>query len=365
MEANPTPESKPLSPSSRLGSILKQYSGERHIVAIRGYPDPDSIGSAMAHAYICQRFDIEPLILYFDDISHHENRALVKRLAIEMVRFADGVDLGSFDRIAVVDTQVIDFPPALQHLPVVSVVDHHKLLLETSADFVDIREDCGATCSIYAEYLSENIAALDRENPYCAKLCSALLYGIRSDTDDYLRARELDYRGAAFLAPYADHELLTAISLQNISPRTMEITQRAYAERAIADTFLLAGATYVRDEDRDSIGQAADYLLRREGIDTVLCFGIVNNQYIDGSLRTLSDVVDPDRFIKELFGNDPMGVPYGGGRADKGAFKIDLGILAKCDDKDLLWKLVRKTIEDLFFNKIGVNQEEVTHSKTA
>ena len=364
MEANPTPAPKNQSPGSRLGNILEQYRGERHIVAIRGYPDPDSIGSAMAHAFICQRYDIEPLILYFDDISHHENRALVKRLAIEMVRFTEGIDLTHFDRIAVVDTQVIDLPGTLRQLPLVSVVDHHKLSLEIQADFIDVREDCGATCSIYAEYLSESPSTLDRENPFCAKLCSALLYGIRSDTDDYLRAREVDYRGAAFLAPYADHELLTAISLQNISPRTMEITQRAYAERAIADTFLLAGAGYVRDEDRDSIGQAADYLLRREGIDTVLCYGIVNNQYVDGSLRTLSDVVDPDRFIKELLGNDPTGVPYGGGRADKGAFKIDLGILAKCDDKDLLWQLVRKTIEELFFTKIGVNHEEVTHSKT-
>ena len=127
--------------------------------------------------------------------------------------------------------------------------------------------------------------------------------------------------------------------------------------------FLLAGAGYVRDEDRDSIGQAADYLLRREGIETVLCYGIVNNQFVDGSLRTLSDVVDPDRFIKELLGNDPTGTPYGGGRADKGAFKIDLGIFARGEDKSLLWQLVRKTVEELFFNKIGINREDVTYSK--
>ena len=93
---------------------------------------------------------------------------------------------------------------------------------ETEADFVDIREDSGATCSIYSEYLAEGIVPLDRENPNCSKLCSALLYGIRSDTDDYLLARELDYRAAAFLAPYADHELLMAISLQNISPREID-----------------------------------------------------------------------------------------------------------------------------------------------
>ena len=43
----------------------------------------------------------------------------------------------------------------------------------------------------------------------------------------------------------------------------MEITQRAYANKVIADTFLIAGAGFVQEEDRDSIGQAADYLLQR------------------------------------------------------------------------------------------------------
>lgn len=344
-------------PADRLRLILAAHRGEKHVIAIRGYPDPDSIGSAMAHAYLCQQFDIEPTILYFDDISHQENRALVKKLSIEMVRFADGVDLSAFDRMAIVDTQVLELPPEVERVPMVSVVDHHKPQGEVEAEFVDIRDDAGATCSIYAEYLSAGLGVMDPANPTCGKLASALLYGIRSDTDDYLLAREIDYRAAAFLAPYADHDLLMAISMQSVSPRTMEITQRAYANKVIADTFLISGVGYVRDEDRDSIGQAADYLLRREGIDTVICYGIVNNQFVDGSLRTRSDVVDPDRFLKELLGADAHGIPFGGGRSEKGAFKIHLGPFASCGDRDLLWRMVQRTVEDLFFNKIGISRE--------
>jgi nanoRNase/pAp phosphatase (c-di-AMP/oligoRNAs hydrolase) len=171
-------------------------------------------------------------------------------------------------------------------------------------------------------------------------------------------AREIDYRAASYLAPYADHELLMSISMQSISPRTMEITQRCFANKVIADTFMIAGAGFVREEDRDSIGQAADYLLQREGIDTVLCYGIVNNQFIDGSLRTTSNVVEPDRFIKELLGKGPHGEFYGGGRADKGAFKVDLGLFSNNTDRELLWNISKKTVEDLFFNKIGINAEE-------
>lgn len=344
-------------PAARLRQVLDGHRGERHFVAIRGYPDPDSIASAMAHAFICQQFDIEPTIIYFDDISHHENRALVKKLSIEMVRYTEGLDLSGYQRTAIVDTQTVELPSELQTIPLVSIVDHHKLQGDVRAEFVDIREDAGSTCAIYAEYLAAALAPMTEDNAYAAKLASALLYGIRSDTDDYLLAREVDYRAAAFLAPFADHELLLSISRQSVSPRTMEITQRAYANKVIADTFLIAGVGYVRDEDRDSIGQAADYLLRREGIDTVICYGIVNNQFVDGSLRTTSNVVDPDRFLKELLGADTHGVAFGGGRADKGAFKIPLGPFAHCGDRDLLWRVVQRTIEDLFFNKIGVNRD--------
>ena len=73
-------------PRRNLGDILKQYSGQKHIIAIRGFPDPDSIGSAMAHAFIAQNYDIETIILYFDDISHQENRALVKKLAKKLAK---------------------------------------------------------------------------------------------------------------------------------------------------------------------------------------------------------------------------------------------------------------------------------------
>jgi len=89
----------------------------------------------------------------------------------------------------------------------------------------------------------------------------------------------------------------------------------------------------------------------------VISFGIVNNQFVDGSLRTTSDVVEPDRFLKDLFGVDAHGVPYGGGRTDKGAFKIPLGPFSRCGDRELLWRTASRTIEDIFFNKIGITRE--------
>jgi nanoRNase/pAp phosphatase (c-di-AMP/oligoRNAs hydrolase) len=341
--------------SARLAQVLETHRGERHMIAIRGYPDPDSIGAAMAHAHICAHFGIESMILYFDDISHQENRALVKKLEIQMVRYTPGLDLEGFHRIAIVDTPRIELPSEVGRMPFVSVVDHHKSQ-DFDAEFKDVREDAGSTCSIYAEYLEDGIAPLERDDASSGHIASAMLYGIRTDSDDFQLAREIDFRAAAFLVPYADRDLLLSISMQKISPRTMEVTQRAYANKVIVDTFLISGVEYVRDEDRDSIGQAAEYLLLREGIDTVLCYGIVNNSFVDGSLRTRSSTVDPDRFIKDLLGADANGNFYGGGRTDKGAFKIPLGPFSHCGDKDILWRMVQRTIEDLFLQRVGTNR---------
>jgi len=341
--------------SSRLARVLETHRGERHMIAIRGYPDPDSIGAAMAHAHLCAHFGIDSMILYFDDISHQENRALVKKLEIQMVRHTPGLDLEGFHRIAIVDTPRIELPSEVGRLPFVSVVDHHKSQ-DVDAEFKDVREDAGSTCSIYAEYLEDGIAPLEREDASTGRIASTMLYGIRTDSDDFQMAREIDFRAAAFLVPYADRDLLLSISKQKISPRTMEVTQRAYANKVIVDTFLISGVEYVRDEDRDSIGQAADYLLLREGIDTVLCYGIVNNSFVDGSLRTTSSTVDPDRFIKDLLGADAHGNFYGGGRTDKGAFKIPLGPFSQCGEKDTLWRMVQRTIEDLFLQRVGTTR---------
>jgi nanoRNase/pAp phosphatase (c-di-AMP/oligoRNAs hydrolase) len=94
-------------------------------------------------------------------------------------------------------------------------------------------------------------------------------------------------------------------------------------------------------------------LLRHEGVETAIVFGIVYGDSVDGSLRTSSAKIDPDRWIKEVFGQDSAGKHYGGGRRNKGGFRIPLGLLAKCTDRKALWRLGEQTILELIHNKIG------------
>ncbi len=339
-------------------STLKKAENQSVLVVIKGYPDPDSIASSLAFQFIGGFYGIESTILHFDEISHQENKALVKKLGIELVQYEDGFDFSSYKYLVFNDTQTTDLPIVLpKEMSPLILVDHHKNLDVKEAIFTDIRENSGSTCAIYTEYLIQGPVNLEAGDSEAVRLATALMHGIRSDTDNFILANEIDFLAAAYLGHLTDRDLLSIISHQSISAKTMDITQTALEKKVIKGTYLFAGVGFVREEDRDGIAQAADYLLRREGIETVIVFGVVGNRYIDGSLRTTSHTLDPDKWIKDLFGVSEEGKPYGGGRRDKGGFQLPLSVFSRCKDKDLLWKVAEHTIEDIFYKKIGINRE--------
>ncbi len=344
--------------SEALFRVLEQARGKRLLICIKGYPDPDNIASSLALSWLAHGHDIFTKIIYFDDISHHENRALVKKLDLDLDQCSLDFDASSFDYYAINDSQSADVPIKLPaHCELLVFVDHHKPLGTVEGHFVDVRESSGSTSAIYVEYLMHSKEPFLGEKSIETKIATALMHGIRSDTDDYVNATAIDYHSSQFLSEKIDKELLSLISKQAISAKTMDLTQVALQHKDIRETYLFSGVGYVRDEDRDGIGQCADYLLHREGIETVVVYGVVGNSFIDGSLRTKSHTLDPDKWLKDVFGKNEDGKWYGGGRKDKGGFQIPLAVFAKCRDRELLWILIKKTIDELFYEKIGVDSQ--------
>lgn len=344
-----------------LFRTLENARGKKLLICIKGYPDPDNIGSSLALQWLASNFDISSTVVYFDEISHHENRALVKKLDLELVRWDGSIALDTYEYYAVNDAQSPQLPIELpKEMRLLCFVDHHKPLGTVEGDFIDVREDSGSTSAIYAEYLRYSPRAFGNELKSESKIATALMHGIRTDTDDFVNAMNIDYKASEYLSSFMDKDLLSLISRQAISAKTMDLTQVALQHKDIRETYLFSGVGYVRDEDRDGIGQCADYLLHREGIETVVVYGVVGNSFVDGSLRTKSHTLDPDKWIKDVFGQDKEGKWYGGGRKDKGGFQIPLGVFTKCSDKELLWILIKKTIDELFYEKIGVDTSQAS-----
>lgn len=345
-----------------LATALGAHRGKRLVVLLLGYPDPDNIASALALQYLAGRFDIETTLLSFHEVSHQENRALVKRLSVDLQIYDDRFDLEPFELYAIVDTPKTETPVDAQLVDktFLAFVDHHKRSGEAKAAFVDIREDAGSTCGIFVEYLRlAQPEGLDPGDPIQTRLATALMHGIRSDTGAMLRASRLDFEAGAYLWSAVDQGLLKRISAQSLSPAVMDMIQAALERKRVYDNFLFSDVGFVRKEYRDGIPQAADFLLAREGIDTVLVFGVVDGKTVDGSLRTRSDQISPDSFLKRAFGVDEdRGCHYGGGNLrDKGAFQIPIGFLAQHKDREQLYRIAWEVIHEKFLDAIGRIEE--------
>lgn len=334
---------------------LDSARGSKMLICIKGYPDPDNIGSSLCLKWIAAHYEIDCKIVHFEEISHQENRALVKKLDLDLDRWDERMDISDFQYVAINDSQSTELPIKIPSTSTLLIfVDHHKILGTPKAKFSDVRENSGSTSAIYVDYLINGPLKFTGTSHEETKVATALMHGIRSDTDNFVNATDIDFKASGYLARYVDKDLLALISRQSIPAKTMELTQIALQRKDIRGTFMFSGVGYVREEDRDGIGQCADYLLHREGIETVVVYGVVGSHYIDGSLRTRSHTLDPDKWLKDVFGQDSTGQFYGGGRKDKGGFQIPLGVFAQCSDKELLWILIKKTIDELFYQKIGV-----------
>lgn len=328
-----------------LEQVLSRATDKPLVILLGGHPDPDAIGSAMAHRRICEHLGVSATIAHVLPLSRSENRALVKLLNVPLIKVSEPKDLEGFGYLSLVDASSseasLELPESLELL---SVVDHHRPATVPKAPFVDVRPEVGATCTLYAQYMEAGLAGLRGETRDDSAIATAMFFGIQTDTDDFNLATPADYRAAAYLKPQCDAETLSRIGRRTITAEAMKVVKRALVELEVVRDFALAGVGRVSLVNRDAIPTAADFILRREDIDTVLVYGIVEGR-IDGSLRTSSPSVDPATFMQNAFGTDGHGKPYGGGRADMGGFQVPLGFLAETEDDDALWVLVKEIVQ--------------------
>lgn len=356
----------PPSPVVELARLLETRRGERHVVAIQDFPDPDAISSAMAYRELAGSFGISSDIMYDGQISHPENLALVNLLDLQITRWTRDTDLEGYAAAVFVDNQgtTTHLTERLKAagVPTLAVIDHHDPQDLLDPIFVDVRP-VGAAATLFAEYLQSGvILKLDGGSDAHVRLATALMHGLHSETDGFVRARPPEYQAAAYLSRFMDSDLLEKVLCVQKSHATMRVIEQALACRTVRSGFSITGVGYLRWADRDAIPQAADFLLTEENVHTVIVYGLVGDpkrEVISGSLRTLKSTLRVDRFLKDALGDDPRGRPYGGGRSRAGGFEIDCGFLAG-DEEDgeqrrLKWQLYDRRLRRLLFRAAGID----------
>ena len=324
-----------------LRDVLYSRQHERHLILLQDFPDPDALSSAWAYLLIAQQYDIKCDIIYGGTLSHQENIALVKLTGLPAQRWGlptlKNKDLSSYQGFVLIDNQgtTSQLLSIVQQakIPLVAVIDHHSLQGELKSDFMDVRPSVRATATIFTQYLQSGLLTLDHSISQHVKCATALMHGLRSDTNRLMQAQEEDFMAAAYLSKFCDAQLLNAVLQANRSKPVMDVIERSLKNRVVKNNFSISGVGYIRYDDRDAIPQAADFLATEENVHTAVVYGIVHDEdeeleVVIGSLRTTKLTLDPDEFIKEAFGQDSSGRFFGGGRTSAGGFEIPMGFLS-------------------------------------
>lgn len=324
-----------------LRQTLEQHQGERQLIILQDFPDPDALSSAWAYRLIAENFNVQCDIAYAGTISHQENIALVRLTNLPVQRWTSQTikskDLSTYQGCVLVDnqgttSQLLELVKQAG-IPTVVVIDHHSLQDNLQAEFMDIRPNVRATATILTQYFQAGLLNLDSGTSEHVKCATALMHGLRSDTNRLMQAQEEDFLAAAYLSRFCDAQLLNAVLQTSRSKQVMDVIERSLKNRSVYNNFTISGVGYLRYEDRDAIPQAADFLVTEDNVHTAVVYGIVHDEdkeldLVIGSLRTAKITLDPDEFIKEAFGQDTQGRFFGGGRSLAGGFEVPIGFLS-------------------------------------
>ncbi len=305
----------------RVTGMRELLTGRERVgILLQPDPDPDGIASAYALRALLGRKSPTAPMISFGEVQRPENRAMVEALGIEVRTIAPD-ELDDFDGLALVDVQPTVFgenPPA-RVLSIDIVIDHHPERSGYDAAIRDIRTSYGATATILTEYLRAAGIAPG------AKLATALLYGIKSDTQ--LLGRETSGRDMeAFAFLHANHSpaLLRRIERPALPVDGLRALGRALAETRVEEGIHMLVLGRVRE---DVIPQVAELGLQAEGaewsiaagtVNTDLVFSVRNVGYVraagevvravveglgvGGGHRTMAKGIIPVRAFRETFG---------------------------------------------------------------
>lgn len=283
------------------------------IIIVHDNPDPDCLASAMAlrHLFV-MKLNKDAVITFSGMIGRGENLAMAKELQIPLTPLGI-IDLTEFQVVCMLDTQPGTGNNALPAGTRVDiVVDHHPLREMTkTCRWHDVREDFGATTTILYEYL------LAQEVSIGTKLATALFYAIKSETQDLGReANRPDKEAYLRLFPLTNKRLLYEITHPKLPIEYFLTISSALENSRIYGNVLIVNLQKIVFPE--VVAEMADFLLRLENIDTVLCMGHYNVEVIL-SIRTIRQDLNAGEIIRRLVAGMGMAGGHGmmaGGRVD-------------------------------------------------
>jgi len=326
----------------RAKKLLRLLSAKRNIlITSHIHPDPDALASALGMAHLLRSLIGAKVSLSFKGrLGGGINEGFVKLSNLNAEPW-DDARLGEYDAIVLMDCQpLFAYSPLPAGMMPTSVIDHHRAPGKfPKCEFCDIRTDVGASSSIVFSYFME------LEIPIPRDLAAILLFAIESDL-----------AGAAGTPGELDNIALSSLTL---IADTRKLYQMRYAplphsyftmyHNAIRHAFQYDRAMMSHLDSIESLEQpalAADFLLRREGIEWSLVTAVHENRLVV-SLRTNSPRLLASDIARRLLRNIGQG---GGHRTKAGGYvALDSGSPTEIERK-------RNVLRRRYLRALGIKQ---------
>jgi nanoRNase/pAp phosphatase (c-di-AMP/oligoRNAs hydrolase) len=277
----------------------------RWLVLTHDNPDPDALASAQILARVLRQACRQKVtVAYGGIIGRAENQEMVKSLRLPFSHIRN-LSLKRYQHFALVDTQPRSGNNQLPSRTVPDVViDHHPLRANTqTGPFHDIRPKYGATATILAEYM---LAAGIKPTH---ALATALIYAIRSETQDFAREHiGPDKAIHDLFFPLANHRMLARIQSPRLPVSYFGNLHDALENLESVDSLILTHLGAV--EQPDIVPEIADLLLRLEGKTWSLVTGYYQDRlYL--SIRTTNTRADAGGLMHRLLRRRGKGGGHG------------------------------------------------------
>ena len=317
---------------------LRRTKGEKLARLLSGYdsvsvlmhpnPDPDAMSVALGAKALAESVDTDGSLYYPGQIRHQENRAFETVLDLDFEQIEAAEDL-SGDAVVLVDHNEPRGFTGSERVDPAAIVDHHPGGGK-GLEFTDVRTEVGACASIFAEYFRdmgwEPVTPDDAETLQTEvgvlepHVSTGLVYGILSDTTNLTKGcSAADFAAVSYLYPGVDEDCLDRIANPEVDAEVLDVKASAITNREVQNPFAVTDVGTV--SNADTIPQAADELLRLEGVTAVVVMGDRDGQlHLSG--RSRDDRVHMGKTLETVVEEVPMA--NAGGHARMGGGQLSL-----------------------------------------
>lgn len=335
---------------------IKSLDSNKNKIAIFTHdsPDPDSIGSARGLQWLLsKKFSIPSCIYYQGEISHPQNRTMVNILDVHLHKFEEFEDNQDILKISVDCTEKNIY---IDNIDI--AIDHHRV---TSDAKIGLIEPIGAASTLIHEIIKE--CKVKFEDEVDQDVATSLFLGIRIDTQELISETTTDRDFNAFksLSENINRKKLANIINYPLPNYFFELereinkidSEGEFINQKIKGSCFVGCIGVISSAKRDSIVMLVDKVVRMEGIETAVVFGIIGDNLV-ASIRSDNSSLDVNTFSQTIFGKK-----YGGGKLGSAGASVPLGIFTLNDvpeeTKEKLWDAIKETIFHKVFHIITGN----------